>query len=76
MAFRQHAPDLRSEVKGVRQYLKDDVPFRWPESVVPERRKTLSPRLRFENSATVYTVGFTRLPTLVATRSKALNTSP
>jgi hypothetical protein len=46
VAFRQHAPDLRTEPKRVRQYLKNDVSFRWSESVVPERGKTGSPVLR------------------------------
>ena len=40
VALRQHSPDLRPQTKRVRQHLKDDVPFRWPESVVPKRRQT------------------------------------
>jgi hypothetical protein len=40
VALRQHSPDLRSEAERVRQYLKHDVPFRWPEPAVPECRQT------------------------------------
>ena len=39
MALCQNSPDLRTQAKSVRQHLKNDVPLRWPEPVVPERRQ-------------------------------------
>src|SRR5262249_12322870 len=38
--------------------------------------KALSSRVRFENSATVYTVGLTCLPTVLTARSSTPKTSP
>src|SRR5438045_3670015 len=40
VTLRQDAPDLRAQAKSVRQYLKDDVLLRGPESVMPQRRQT------------------------------------
>jgi hypothetical protein len=39
VALRQNSPYLGSQAKSVRQYLKNDVPLRWPESVVAQRRQ-------------------------------------
>ena len=40
VTLRQDSPDVRTQAKSVRQHLKDDVPLRWPESVVSQRRQT------------------------------------
>src|SRR2546425_8398577 len=40
VALRQDSPDFRPQAQSVRQHLKNDVPFRCAESVVPERRQT------------------------------------
>ena len=40
VALRQDSPDFRPQGQSIRQHLKNDVPFRRSESVVPERRQT------------------------------------
>ena len=37
VALRQDSPDFRAWAERVRQHLKDDLPFRRPESAMPER---------------------------------------
>ena len=39
VTLRQDASNLRAQAKRVRQHLKNDVPLRWPEPAVPQRRQ-------------------------------------